>query len=320
MPPALKTTLRLDSTQYFPVETEKTGICIHHTVGGSARSTFDYWNRNAEKVGVAYIIDRDGTIDEVFPPRAWAFQFGLSWPDAARIRFEKRFVGIEIASEGGLVESGGKLYAFDRAGVAGCERPRAGAFDYGTVWRSYRWYDQYEPAQVTSLIALINHLCDSLSIPRRVPARFLGYYGDTLRDFQGVIGHTMVRSDKTDPLPDVSFWKKVAAGCGLAAVGDAVAASPPRAQGMTPAEIDALFEANVQVILKMNTAAGSMVKGLIQELGRGDRATYISLRAPEPGGHAVSYDFRQGDESLVGRIGRALGLTITTDRIEVPGA
>jgi hypothetical protein len=58
---------------------------------------------------VAYLIDRDGTIHEMFPPRAWAFQFGLTWPDAARIKFEKRFVGIEIASEGGLVEADGKL-------------------------------------------------------------------------------------------------------------------------------------------------------------------------------------------------------------------
>ena len=153
-----------------------------------------------------------------------------------------------------------------------------------------------------------------------MPARFLDYYGETLRDFEGVIGHTMVRSDKTDPLPDIAFWERVAAGCNLQAVSDDVAVSPPRAQGMTPAEIEALFEANVQVILRMNTSAGSMVKGLIQELCRDDRGTYIKLRDPRPDGHIVSYDFRQGDQSLVGRIGRALGLTITADRIEVPAA
>ena len=66
---------------------------------------------------------------------------------------------------------------------------------------------------------LINHLCDSLGIPRRVPARFLDYYGESLRDFQGVIGHSMVRADKTDPLPDVEFWEKVVAGCNLELVG-----------------------------------------------------------------------------------------------------
>ena len=75
---------------------------------------------------------------------------------------------------------------------------------------------------------------------------------------------------------------------------DAVAASPPRAQGMTPAEIETLFEANVQVILRMNTAAGSMVKGLIQELCREDRGTYIELRDPRPDGHTVSYEFQAG--------------------------
>jgi hypothetical protein len=87
---------------------------------------------------------------------------------------------------------------------------------------------------------------------------------------------------------------------------------------MIPADIDALFESNVQAILKMNTAAGSMVKGLIQELCRGDRDTYIRLRDPVSDGHAVSYEFLRGDNTLVGRIGRALGLTITADRIEVP--
>jgi hypothetical protein len=318
MPVTLRSALRLDTAQYFPVETEKSGICIHHTVGASARSSFDHWGRNAEKVGVAYLIDRDGSILEVFPPRAWAFQFGLTWPDAARIKFERRFVGIEIASEGGLVEADGKLYAFDRAGVAACERPRNGAFDFGSRWRSYRWYDQYEAAQVESLLELINHLCDSLAIPRQVPEGFLDYYGETLRDFEGIIGHSMVRSDKTDPLPDLAFWQKVVAGCNLTVVSNADAIAPPRAQGMTPAQIDALFEANVQVILRMNTAAGSMVKGLIQELCRGDRATWIELHTPVPDGHAVSYRFRQGDASLVGRIGRALGLTIAPDRIEVP--
>ena len=320
MPPALRTALRLDTAQYFPLEAEKTGICIHHTVGASAESTFDYWNRNDEKVGVAYLIDRDGTIHEVFPPKAWAFQFGLSWPDAARIKFEKRFVGIEIASEGGLVEADDKLYAFERARVAACERRRQGAYDHGSVWRSFRWYDQYEPAQVDALIGLINHLCDSLGIPRKVPARFLDYYGESLKDFQGIIGHSMVRADKTDPLPDVEFWEKVVAGCNLELVGGAAEAAPARAQGMTPADIDALFEANVQVILQMNVAAGSMVKGLIQELCRGDRGTYIELHDLRPDGHTVSYDFLQGDQSLVGRIGRALGLTVTADRIEVPGA
>jgi hypothetical protein len=320
MPPTLNTAMRLDTTQYFPVEVEKTGLCIHHTVGGSARSTFDFWQSNADKVGTAYIIDRDGTIFEVFPPRAWAFQFGLKWPDAARIKFEKRFIGIELASEGGLTQSQGKLYAFDRAGVPSCERPMAGAFDFGSTWRSYRFYDQYDAPQLPALMSLINHLCDTIPIPRQVPQGFLNYYGDTLRNFEGVIGHTMVRQDKTDPLPDIAFWQRVVTDCGLTPAADTEAAAAPVAGGMTPDQIAALFEANVQVILKMNTAAGSMVKGLIQELCRDDRNTYLRLSRPAPDGHKVSYSLEQGSADLVGRIGRALGLTVSATQIEVPSS
>lgn len=320
MPPSLNTTLRLDTTQYFPVEVEKSGLCIHHTVGGSARSTFDFWQSNADKVGTAYIIDRDGTIYEVFPPRAWAFQFGLKWPDAARIKFEKRFVGIELASEGGLTQSQGKLYCFDRAGVQSCERLASSAFDFGTTWRSYRFYDKYDDPQLPALLSLINHLCDTLSIPRQVPSRFLDCYGDTLRNFQGVIGHTMVRPDKTDPLPDVAFWGRVVKECGLTAVADADATAAPAAGGMRPDQISALFEANVQVINQMNVAAGSMVKGLIQELCRDDRNTYLRLSKPAPDGHKVTYSLEQGSADLVGRIGRALGLTIGPAQIEVPSS
>lgn len=84
------------------------------------------------------------------------------------------------------------------------------------------------------------------------------------------------------------------------------------------ADLDALFEHNIQQINLMNVAAGSMVKGLIMELARGTRNTHIRLRDPVARGHEVSYDFVSGDRELVGRIGRALGFArVTDDRLEV---
>jgi hypothetical protein len=97
----------------------KSGIDIHHTVGGSARTTFELWRTDRNRggrprlVGTACIVDRDGTVFEVFDPAAWAYQFALTgWTPPARIRFEQRFIGIEIASEGALIEHDGDLYAF----------------------------------------------------------------------------------------------------------------------------------------------------------------------------------------------------------------
>ena len=89
---------------------------------------------------------------------------------------------------------------------------------------------------------------------------------------------------------------------------------------MTDQEKDALFEQNVQVINQMDVAAGSMIKHVVHDLDRRGRNTYIALHDPAPDGHSVDYDFLEGDETLIGRIGRSLGLAVTASRLEVPGA
>ena len=120
MAPKMQTDLRFPENEYFPPVPYKSGIALHHTVGGSARSTFEWWlkdhsnNGGRRMVGTAYIIGRDGRIHEVFDPAGWAFQFGLDWPPTRQLKFEQRFIGIELASEGGLIEANGNLYSFDR--------------------------------------------------------------------------------------------------------------------------------------------------------------------------------------------------------------
>ncbi len=112
--------LRLPESEYFAEPQAKSGIALHHTVCDSARTTLDIWRRDKaaggkpRRVATAFVIDKDGTIFEAFDPAAWAWQFGLSWRAHERIRFEKRFIGIEITSEGGLLERDGRLYAYDR--------------------------------------------------------------------------------------------------------------------------------------------------------------------------------------------------------------
>ncbi len=319
MAPVLSRSLRLPAQEFFPPSGPKTGIAIHHTVGGSAESTVRWWLADEQMVGTAFIIDHDGTVYEVFDPAGWAWQFGLKWPPSQKIKFERRFIGIEIASEGGLIESNGKLYAFDRVSPK-TEKPSSEAFDYGSLYRSYRYFDKYEDAQVAALLELINDLCERLQIKRQVPDRFFDYYGDALADFEGIIGHTMVRQDKTDPAPVQALWDRIVSECRVTPV--TIAAPAPTAEGaMTSEALDQLFTQNVQLLNQMNVAAGSVVKGLLLELERSDRKTYIRLKDPAPGGHTIAYEFVQGDRSLVGRLARALGFKAVTDStLEVSGA
>ena len=97
--------------------------------------------------------------------------------------------------------------------------------------------------------------------------------------------------------------------------------NPPSNAKMNEQDKEALFEHNISELNKMNVSAGSMVKGLIMELERGDRDTYIRLHDAVANGHKVNYDFVEGDPGLVFRVGTALGFkTVTDDTLEVRNA
>jgi hypothetical protein len=319
--------LRLPDGEFFPASRKKTGIAIHHTVGGTAYSTLEHWLRDRTKagkrrvVGTAYIVDRDGTVFEVFQPLAWAFQFGLEWPPARQLKFEQRFIGIELASEGGLTECDGHLYCFDRVSSK-TRKPCDESFDYGKPYRGYRYFDKYEHAQVDSLVTLINHLCDTYTIKRQVPYPPFDYYGERLVDFKGIIGHAMVSADNTDPAPVVSLWERLIRDCRLT---KATIPSPPEpvVPRLTDSERDRLFESNIDQVSTLSVAAGSLVKGLILELERRD--TYIRLFYAEPGGHRVEYEFLTGRKEeyefltgrkeLVKRLATAFGFQRVTESL-----
>lgn len=318
MPVSINRDLRLPDSEYFGSRENKSGICIHHTVGGSARSTFNWWRDDKNIIGTAYLIAWDGTVHEVFDPDCWAWQFGLNWPAEEKIAFEKRFVGVEIASEGGLIENEGNLYCFDRISDRTLKK-RNEAFDYGQIYRGYRYFDKYEAAQIDSLAELINDLCGQFHIPRETPVEHFQFYGENLKKFKGIIGHAHIRADKSDPAPDLSMWNTLIEKCRLKTINPEQ--EPVTVNPQIDADLDELFVHNVQQINRMNIAAGSMVKGLIMELQRGNRDTYIKLRDAVAGGHKVNYDFVKGDPGLIFRIANAFGFkTVTNDSLEVRNA
>ncbi len=318
MPITINKSLRLSSDQYIHSKTNKTGICIHHTVGGSAKSTFNWWVKDQRRVATAYIIGRDGEIFEVFDPEYWAFQFGLKstneWTNDERYTFESRFIGIELASEGGLTESDGELYAYDKISDRTRKDPSE-AFDYGALYRGYRFFDKYETEQKDSLIELMKDLFDKFGISKKVPSDKLAYYGKKVKDFEGVIGHTMVRKDKSDPAPDMDMWQRIISECGLTEVeinGNEVAAT----NKLNANDIEELFNQNMDQVDKMDIGSGSMVKQVVLELE--EEKTYIKLSNAVEGGHTVDYQLLEGKKDLIYAFGNYLGFhKITENRIEV---
>ena len=219
---------RLTDDQYFKEETNKTQICLHHTVGAGFLSTISYWQSNPDRIATAYIVERDGMIYEVFDPLYWAHSLGLKLPK--NVLYNQRCIGIELASEGAL-RSGNELniksnstnfdtnylYAFDidvppfknAKKLYHMYNDKNKYFDCVLPFRDYSFFDIYDEPQVVATISLVNHLCEQFSIPKQlIPNNDkLAFMPSVLDTFSGIITHVNVRNDKSDLGPSFDWTK-----------------------------------------------------------------------------------------------------------------
>lgn len=235
---AINQTLRLQPNHYFHDVVPKKQIYLHHTVGGSGVSTFKYWDSQDLCVATAYIVERDGTIYEVFPPEAWAWHLGLK--TSSNTIANKQSIGIEIASEGAL-RSGNELntmlaeqnhpalfdpdylYAFDIDVPPFSHAKRLyhmyddkdKFIDLAVRFRGYGFFDAYDPTQTPAVMWLVNHLCEELNVPKQlIPGDDKLRFDESLiLGFTGVLTHANVRSDKSDVDPSWP-WDQLQASFG----------------------------------------------------------------------------------------------------------
>ena len=203
--PAINRTLRLKENEYMPEVQPKDLIVLHHTEGASAKSTFDYWNGDNRTIATAFIVERDGTIFEVFDPKQWAHHLGIKGTGG---KHDKRSIGIEIACEGVLTPKDGKYFAFGR-------EFKGEPFDHGKPWRDgKRYFAAYPAKQIAAVADLVDELCTTFAIRRRTPKDPLAFDA-ALLDYTGVVAHHHVRADKLDLHPGFD-WTSLIGRCNLA--------------------------------------------------------------------------------------------------------
>ena len=95
-----------DWDKYYKEEHKKKQIVLHHTVSGPGiRGDLATWSKYESNIATCIIIDRDGTMHQLFSSRYWGYHLGCGKPS-----LDKASIAIELDNWGQLEEKDGKLY------------------------------------------------------------------------------------------------------------------------------------------------------------------------------------------------------------------
>ena len=202
----------LKNGQYITGIYEKTSIFLHHTSGTNAKSAIRWWDSTPDRVGTPYIIERDGTIFEVFNPDYWAYHLGIIGDDNYH---EKHSVNIELVSAGGLQLSSNGEYRFYPLWpnkIRYTVIPENEVYILGKPWRGFNAFHKYTEAQINSLNWLLKDLViryPSIDLSGLSP-KFYEYNKDiSNKRIHGLWAHSSVRRDKSDIYPDKNLIKSL---------------------------------------------------------------------------------------------------------------
>jgi hypothetical protein len=201
----------LPEEQYVKQSQPKNQIVIHHTVSGEGvEGDIGWWKSTKERIAVAFLIMRNGTIVQTFESKYWASSLGIKaetlkakgFKDYANrgLRLEKGNIGIELDSWGGLTYSpngwkntGGGIMKHDQI------------IEYPKPYRGFKAFEKYTPAQLSSLKELIEFLAETYKIPTTYNPDMFEVSIAALGGRAGIWTHTSFRSDKSDchPQPEL---------------------------------------------------------------------------------------------------------------------
>ena len=202
--------------KYFKEVFDKTQIVLHHTISGpSIDGDVSTWIDCKDRVATAIIIARDGTPFQLFSSKYWAYHLGTGNHNQ-----DKRSIGIEIDSWGGLTPGTGLLKAYR------IESPKyyipwslkitdpdkyytyyGNAVDvpmqyYPNGFRGYQYFEKYTDAQIQTVGELLLLWRNNYGIPLNYKEYMFDYCScATEMGKPGVWSHTSFRKTKSDVHP-----------------------------------------------------------------------------------------------------------------------
>jgi N-acetyl-anhydromuramyl-L-alanine amidase AmpD len=203
--PKLDTTkivqVRLKDTQYYQEESPKKQIVIHHTVSnGNAKNVIAWWGKTPARIGVAFVIDREGIIHQCFSSKHWAHHLGIK--SAKNKQLNQQSIGIELCAWGSLKRSylkSGIVAQFTSS--TGTIVPSNEVIELEKPFRGSKYYQKYTDKQLKTLQLLLNYLCETYNIPKTYNADMWYYSRSAMNGSPGIWTHVSYRKDKSDCFP-----------------------------------------------------------------------------------------------------------------------
>ena len=190
--------------QYYKQEQTKRIIVLHHTVSGvGVTGDTNWWQQTPERVATPVILDREGTVHQIFSPKYWAHHLGIKshmlrqmGSSVTNDRLNQISIGIEIDSWGGLIKKNGKFLT-----GAGTEIPACNVQEYPKGYRGFYAFEKYTTAQILSLRELLLQYSKDFGISLKYQEEMWDYNAKALKGTWGVWSHTSYRPDKSDAHP-----------------------------------------------------------------------------------------------------------------------
>lgn len=186
----------LPEIEFIKQPTQKELIVLHHTVSSSGQFVDDWWKKDngTSRVAVSFIVEKDGTVTQLFDPAYWAYHIGKGSNDL----HNKRSIGIEIVNEGLLtckVEGNQTKYFW----LDGKHEFKGNVFKCQKLWRGSYYFAHYTEEQVQAVAELVKKLCEQLNIPKSILTDFEYMPGYLMH--KGIASHHNLRADKSDVSP-----------------------------------------------------------------------------------------------------------------------
>jgi len=211
--------------QYYPIETTKTQLVLHHTVSGPGiNGDVNTWLGDTAHVGTTFIIDRDGTPYQLFSSKYWIHHLGVTKDilqpygftdlQSRNIQLNQNSIGFELDNWGFLVKGDGTSKKFGDKIVNTISGKYYAAYgnvvdvpvqEYPSLFRGQQYYEKYTDAQIQTVGELMLYFKNKFGIPMDYNESMWNMSKDALSGKPGIWAHVSYRPDKSDIHPQPEF-------------------------------------------------------------------------------------------------------------------